>query len=430
MTALCGGGPSGPLATASVTLDLTVSAILAFLVPVVGDVAAGVLAPVILSAVNVEIGPFCATDPPADPGLNFSIVSDAISIPPTLTTFSSITKVADWFLHQYWFQICHCTTVTTPAAPTPSNPGPVDQNRGLPAGNPQPCWNVTLAWSAGALHSALPGNADLTLAGLPNGVPITTTWLSGSLGQELHAVPIDGRITAINLSVTVNEPFNTLTGVYYVQSGTLSSTATGAQLTGGQTDVQVLFGSGDPSTKSFSLPNGFFNKTQPHWWSLWVGNYDSVPHTGTLTLSFTCPPGVNYGNCCVSTDPALEGELQAILQYVQAIYAGLPIPPTSFAEATVHAGLTGNGSVTFADLPIALKVTLTTIPGWVGREIGSPNFYFDVGYLSFATSEGSYAQQRLELAEQLVTVPLLAGSVGYTLENGIVASITELTAGP
>jgi hypothetical protein len=431
MTALCGGGPSAPLSSSSTTIELTVAAIASFIVPFVGDVTAAVLAPLIIAVADVVAPVFCATDPPADPGITAAIVADALALPPTLTTFDSIKKIENWFLHQYWFQICHCTTVTTPAAAPPSNPGTVQVNTGLPKGNSQPCWNVTVPWTVPAV-SGFPGNADLYAQGLPSGVPIVPTWTDSTLGVgAVHAVPINTQITNMVLSMTVNEAFVSTAGVYVMQGGTLSSNGDGTQFIfgGGGTDVQVGFLLTDPLTKTNTSANGFFDKTHPHWWSLWVGNYDSVAHSGTISLSFTCPPGVAYTTCCLA-DPLLDGELQKILQYVQAIYAGLPVPISSFAEATVHSGLTGNGSITFSGLPVALKVTLTTIPPWIGLDVGSPNFYFDVGFLAFATSEGSYASTRITFATEVMTVPLLSSSVGYTLDNGVIASITELVRGP
>ena len=429
MTALCGGGPSGPQASASGTIDLHVSAVAAFLVPVVGDIAAAVLAPLIIAGADIVAPTFCATDPPADPGLTATILADAIALPPTLTTFDSITKVVDWFEHQYWFQICQCNTVTTPAAPTPSNPGPVNSNPGLPQGSYTPCWNATVNWFLAAYSGTgqFPAQ-DLSANGLPSGVPIGVNFVGAGIGHPpINAVPINPKIRNMTVSVTVNEAISDPSG--QIVAGTSSWNADGSQFTGGTpTGPGVFFDPGDTSPKSNTVTQ-MGNTTTPRWWALTVQNKDLVGHTGTLTLSFQCPPGVTYGSCCSSTDPLLEGELQAILQYVQAIYAGLPGQLNSFAEGTVHSGLTGTGSFSIAPTSVAIKVA-ATFPGFIGVDVGTPDFHFDGGFITFATTEGSYTSTPLVFTSQVLTVPPLGFTVQYTLLNGVTATITELTPGP
>jgi len=122
--------------------------------------------------------------------------------------------------------------------------------------------------------------------------------------------------------------------------------------------------------------------------------------------------------------------INTILAQVNAVLASLPVPVNSFAESAVHAGLTGAGTLAIGAMSVGIKVLLTTIPANVGVDIGSPNFYFDAGFIAFTTIEGSYSGQRVTYQTQVFSVPLLGYTIDYTFENGVVATITELTRGP
>jgi len=424
MTALCGGGPSGPQSGVNGIVSISAAAIEIFISGIGFPEVAPILAPIIAGLIDIEITTYCSTDPPVDPGLTATIVEDALHIPPTTTTFSSQGKVAQWFESRYWYQICQCTSTTTPTPPALSNPGGAVSNPGLPS-KATPCWNVTVPFSVPAI-GVLPGNNyDLSPVALPPGATQLITLNVGPPLSQAQGVMLPAVMLNPKLTVTVNEAGGTgsffVSWKAYLANGTASSNSTA--------QMSTFFGPGFAAGATQTQIRTTTDNTATYF-IVYAQATDSVPHTGTVQVSMFCPPGVYVNQACCAPDPLIEALLQQVLQYEQAIYAALPVPLNSFAEGTVHSGLTGNGSITFSGVPVAVKVTLTTIPGWVGLEVGSPNFYFDVGWLTFATSEGSYAQQRLDLQEQLLTVPVLSGSAGYTLKNGIVATITELTPGP
>lgn len=425
MTALCGGGTSGPKPGVTGILTFSAFGIEAFISSVLLlPELAPLLAPIIASLVDIEATAYCSTDPPPDPGLTATDLENAIKIPPGPATFIAQSRILQWFENQYWWSICQCSG-TTPARPTPSNPGAVTSNGGLPQGN-SVCWNVTIPYSIPAAPTGVfffIQIQDQTATLVPAGGSLPVAISAGNPSPtNLQAMAVPPGITQVKLTHTLNEAVQA--GSNYLELHLDTWNSSGAIET---TDPlhAYYFGSSPNVIVDFQP-----NMPVAAYWLAYILNTDSIPHTGTFGLSFICPPGVAVGQPCCPPDPLIEGELQQILQYVQAIYAGLAVPPNSFAEGAVHAGLTSNGSVTFSGVPIALKVTLTTVPNWVGVAVGSPDFYFDAGYLSFGTSEGNYAQSRIELQQQVLSVPLLAGSVGYTIRDGIVASITELVAGP
>lgn len=427
MTALCGGGPSGPKSGVGGVLTLGAAAIEVFISSVLGlGELAPILAPIIAGLVDIDLALYCSTDPPADPGLTAGDIASAIEFPASVATFTAQQKILTWFEHQYWYTICQCTSTTTPGPAAPSNPGQVSSNPGLPS-QPSPCWSVQVPYSAPAATTITNAvSVDMTPFTLPAGVVTPTSWGPGLVpGLTANAVTLPPGVTNVGLAATINEAFTSGHG------GELLISYQGFTSTG-------TFSPGDAIAVAWNINGPFGGRTAgsvptvpsttTHT-AVSVQNSDNVIHTGMISLSFFCPAGVNLGPPCCPPDPILEGELQQILQYVQAIYADLA-PPSSFAEATVHSGLSGAGSITFVDLPIAVRVVLTTVPSWVGLQVGNPDFYFDVGYITFSTSEGNYASTRISFVYQVITVPVLSGSLGYTLENGVVASITELVPGP
>lgn len=382
------------------------------------------LAPIIAGVIDIVPANFCATDPPSDPGLTAGDIASAIEFPPSLTTFTAQQKIVQWFEHQYWHTICQCDVGTTPAPATPSNPGPISTNPGLPTQSTA-CWNVTVPYDVPPHGSSESGYRDFTTLGQPAGqIHFTTITFPGGPLRIINASSMPAGARQLALSATVNEPIVSSLGHVIVASNPFNSLGN----PGPPGNLIVAYDSGGPlSTNVYTVAS--LDSTEA-FRALTVGNDDTVEHTGTLTFSFFCAPGTAPGTPCCPPDPLLEGELQQILQYVQAIYAGIPIPPSSFAEGAVHSGLSGAGSITFSSVPIALKVVLTTLPPWVGFDVGDPDFYFDVGFVSFGTSEGNYASERITYSDQVLTVPVLAGSLGYSFKNGVVASITELLPGP
>jgi hypothetical protein len=116
---------------------------------------------------------------------------------------------------------------------------------------------------------------------------------------------------------------------------------------------------------------------------------------------------------------------------VKAIYEGMPSSPHSYAEGTVHAGLTGNGSVTFVGDAIAVKVAITADTTGFRISSGDPPFYWSRGYIVPITAEAPVRRPvRLVYNPQQYELPALTDSIGYTLPPGLTISITELTAGP
>jgi hypothetical protein len=112
------------------------------------------------------------------------------------------------------------------------------------------------------------------------------------------------------------------------------------------------------------------------------------------------------------------------------LVSGSATPPHSYADATVHAGLTGAGSFTLHDAALALRMEVTAgIP--VDRQYaGNPVYYFDVGHVTPLINGSPLRGERLVYQKQLKLLPSLTDSIGYTFSQGVVVNITELVRGP
>jgi len=107
-----------------------------------------------------------------------------------------------------------------------------------------------------------------------------------------------------------------------------------------------------------------------------------------------------------------------------------PLGIYSVSESTVHAGLTGHGTLSVSGI-LGLKATVTTLPSYLGFRTGSPNSTYDIGRVELETAEGWYERVWLHETPQLViNLDPLTTTVGYTLADGVVLTLTELVRGP
>ena len=109
------------------------------------------------------------------------------------------------------------------------------------------------------------------------------------------------------------------------------------------------------------------------------------------------------------------------------ILAQLPQVPTGFTSGTLHSGLTGTSEIVLGST-FAVRVDLTTIPDYAGRTVETTPFYFDVGWVTPITAQGSLDPVRVVAGEQLIYLPQLTTAISYSFNPGFVVSITELAA--
>lgn len=418
MTALCGGGASGPKATSPAasylignSLENVVQAALG-----VSEVWASLL--VFAAAQSIPWDTFCTTDPPSMPTFTVSDI-ETITTQPWNIGDPAFGKLVDLIEIGAWYYGCQCNTVVTPAPPAyPTFPNGAQQpNNTTP---PVPFTGACLKTAATVeLTLSAAADADFTQAWFGATALHTVTPSGGFTVSDASTLPAGA--TSFDCSGSFVNPGSANTGALYF----VWYDSTGTRLN--QTHISRASGS----------PFSFTNLAIPAGSVYVVIEQDSAfgaPGTictFSMTLTFHCSAQPSPITPCCPPDPSLLGQLQLIFNMVQGIYQALPAPLNSFAESTVHAGLSGNGTVPIGAQTIAVKVTITTdIPGAV-IDAGSPSYYFNRGYIVPITLEAPIAATRkLVYNPQVFMLPKLTEQVGYSLPVGLVVSITELVPGP
>lgn len=433
MTALCGGGTSAAKPGFNRTVVMTSAAIEAGLTALGYEPVALALAPII-AGTTYDLTNMCSTDPEPDPGLTLADVTDALDYANPSVNIPAVLKVLQWFRSWYWYTACECTSTSTPVAPVPSNPGtPVSVNPGMPAGSGPVCFQGQT--TATQTQSTTETVVDITGAILPTaGAAITVTGvtigLSAGLTQLMYPIPdavqkmffdaitmqYDQAMAASDrLTIAINfadSNGNYLTGQTLAQNGQLP----------GQTKQNAVFRNFAP-----------WGAVAAYWGVAYVTAASATPSTveqiETISSTAECTGSPLQAQCC-PPDPTIEARLNQLLGLVQAIYGALPTKLNSFAESTVHAGLTGSGSFAIGSGTIAIRVELTTIPPSLGYANGNPIRYFEAGIITTSAAEGAYRSHNIQHSPEVFVLGTLVDAIHYTLNPLVVASITELTAGP
>lgn len=397
MTAICpAGGPSAAKAGFGAAVVASTAALAAKFANTASWLSAFIAA--YLATIDYDLVSFCTTDPPATPTLTAADFVALTSILDPVARTQAQLKIQQWIGSFLWYDFCECTGGGTPSPP--SIPGPPS---GLPTVDPpsvflpptvQPCRVVNggpLTVSTGPGTFFLAGvdwpfvdatsfRFTLTNAvGASPGVPVTWDLLfddeiGGATLRTIHLAPATPGVS---------------TGTTYIQPGSRECIP------------KITVGVGTGTTVCTWKLEVFCN-----------GNAPGAP------VAPCCPP-----------DPALAGQIDQILKLVTLIQR--QAAPFGYVPGAVHAGLTGHGSFAVSGiLGVKLELTTTNLSG--GLRDGSPQELFDQGFVTLGTADGYEHSRRIDHVGELV-LPIAAGAfttVGYTLEVGVVATITELLREP
>lgn len=395
MTVLCGGNPSGAKPGFAQLLFVGPASVAALLNNI--PVSWAVLFAAYIGSITYNLSTFCTTDPPAVPVIT---AADAIAVLTPLgdpvAHDQAIIKFQDFVGAFAWYQFCQCLTVATPAPPA-APAAPI----GLPALQPgvgapplSACWDK---------HGV-----SQVLVGFTN--DITGTLTPGGLTF----------ITPLPVSVTF--------------SGQVLNDVAGASTA----DMHVIWkGSSGTTIKNDHsgnvAPGGFFSVTStPPANAAFIElsiNWIAGAGQNTVVTEFTiiCSgSGVaGFSAPCCPPDPILQAQVSLILDTVNLLQRQLL--PFAYVTSTVHAGLSGSGTLAVADL-IGIILDVTTNPGYTGIEAAQPDILFDIGWVSVLTPDGLIDQRRISAAHTVWQPRLMSEAtvVGYFLNPGVIATITEL----
>ena len=389
MTALCSGGTSSSRAGFARFQYVGPSAVAALLVNIPTWAAVGIAA--YIGSVTYDLTTYCSTDPPSTPTLTAQDFVDLFSPNRPLEFVTAQRKFQQWVGSLVWWNFCKCDTVATPAMPTPAAPP-----AGIPNPNPvpvaaQPCFS-----QAFRSLKIVTGNFILvptTAVSLPRTVTEARVTVSRvASGAGAHGTQIGATATIANIPGQGSQ----------AAGGALSGTAIGSQTT-------VTAIANTPNTVTFNATSNS---------SVDTDTYDVV-------FDFYCGGVSSQSTPCCEPDPILQGQLDVILSTVTLLQRQLA--PFAYIPGTVHTGLSGAGSFAIQGL-LGVKVSVTTLPASYGREGTSPTEFFDLGWLTFGTTDGYPSSFRLERNPQL-TLPARCSAfteLAYDLRPGVVVTITEL----
>jgi hypothetical protein len=417
MTALCGGGISSARPQFGAATSVGIAEIAALLNNVPTPTALAVAG--VIGLLQFELTTFCTVDPPAMPTFTAQDYIDVLNFTDVLTQANAISKFKDALGNVLWPTLCQCDSTSTPAAPTwptpPTNLPTVNPPQ-LPNGpSSATCWDRQVTWQFTGFPN-VPVDATNLMWSDPNPFPGYPTVATRNFQQ-----PVPTQVE-FRLFVVTNDPSNPITAMM-PRIDLLDST--GSQIK----TVQGTDGGGNDQTVTIQTTSATTAVRL-------IANFDDTDSSGAQNatvgarLTMTCGNALLPTQPCCPPDPSLSALLSTVLSYVQSIYASIPTPLNSYATATVHSGLTGNGTVTLADNAIAVRVDITTDDNG-GFIPGDPEYLIDRGFIVPVINQGPIRSTvRLVYNPQVYILPALTEQVGYSLHVGVTASITELIAGP
>jgi len=122
-------------------------------------------------------------------------------------------------------------------------------------------------------------------------------------------------------------------------------------------------------------------------------------------------------------------QLSEILELVTLIQR--QAVPFAYIFSTAHSGLSGEGHVDVQGL-LGVRVVLDAIGTGVGAESGDPDEIFEAGWITWGNDDGSTKREWITHSP-FISMPAVAGQytrVGYTLGQGVSATITEIVREP
>jgi hypothetical protein len=347
---------------------------------------------------DVQLTPLCSADPPGWPSLDAQDLLALITRDKFGLALVATQKVVQIVHNLLWYAACECISGATPALPAqPSAPA------GTPAFNPPSVVRTPTNMPCNSFTDSLQNftaNAGLSRTQLG--------W-EGLTATSARAIIKTAQVVAPGptLTITIEQQQQRFGPLVVV------------------------------STRNYTMPPGVtldltFPIITPADTFLYKVQADATSGTtseqGTLEIYCQGEQPGPIGPPC-PPDPTMLGLLYQILDMATLIQR--QAVPFAYVASTVHSGLTGSGELAVADL-LGVLVELTTVPATLGRVAGDPTRLFDAGWLALGTADGWGWRQPVETALKLA-LPAPSGlytRIGYSLQVGVVARITELVREP
>jgi hypothetical protein len=392
VTAICGGGTSGPKIGTAAVVDYTAGLIaaifatydIAWLIPIIPLVG---LAPLTLSS-------FCAADPPAVPTFTSAETNALLQLTFGSDFDSGLAKVRDLILNAIWYDACQCTSgsLAPLTPPTPPTGTPITQFPVAPTN--QPCQSTEYTSTFFLTSASINRSGPSINTGI---VPTAIRYKMRPVWQNTNPGVFTWAFKQLDQSGATQR-----TDTFTLTYPNVSFDATVAAI---------------PNFREIALLQSYVSGS----------NGQSIEHS---VVEFWCgaAPGSAQTPCC-PPDPATQSYLDNILQLVTLIQR--QIVPFAYVPGNVHTGLSGAGVLAIHGL-LGIKIEITTDPTNLGVEGTSPSLLFDRGFFTWGSPDGYPQSERLERTNQ-ISLPCRASAfseLAYDLHPGVVVTITELVREP
>jgi len=407
MTALCGGGASGPKPDVGNNIIYN-SAGLAAALEFSGYGALATLA-VILGTLLYDATTLCGTDPPAAPAFTAAELEALFTITPSTDFENGLAKLRDLVSNVLWYTLCQCTSTTTPAQPAPVALPPTVF---IGAGG-----NANCAEYESGEHSQ-----SGSVSHIISIIPPTETVMIFTADYVNNSILLPAGATSITLTGTLDS--NTYTGAGNPAS-MFYQFNNGAALVGGGGGVSF---EGAPKTKQLTVavPPGATRVTITFLKAF--SNVYEVDGHATLDISCGGPNTAAPGGCC-PPDPSVVQLLQQVQTLVTLIQR--QHVPQAYINGSTHVGVTGAGEIAVSQL-LGVKLTPGAIPSHFGAAAGDPDELWLDSWITWGNADGWTPREWLRHSPQ-ISLPSnahLYTKLGHSFAPGISVDVQELEPEP
>jgi len=397
VTAICGGGTSGPKPGTSAVVLVGSGTIATMLQKSTNTWLQ--FAAALLTLPELVLSVFCGGDPPAMPTFTSTESNALLNATFDADFFNGLAKFTDLVHNLAWQEYCQCTSGALVVPPPVAPPAGTAIYQTPPPPTSTPCYAeapnpFALAMGTGNsyAHQVGSGADPITNA---TAVRITSTAeIQSGIGHH-YQWTIFGVTNAGGLGTNI--------------PGTHAFATTGTDSTivlVPSADMLYFYG----TVQAVGTDSGFVRVSDYYMEVFCNGNLPGAQ-------SACCPP-----------DVATQSYLDLILKTVTLMQR--QIAPFSYVPGEVHTGCIGNGIIAVSGI-IGVKVELTATPARLGTVLGSPDTLYDAGWLNIGTDDGFGPRQFIS-SNPMLLFPI-SGAVtviGYSIPLDVTATITTLRREP
>jgi hypothetical protein len=368
----------------------------------------------LLAGVTFDLTHVCGSGDPGEPQMSPQDWIDALDYARPEVNIPAGAKVLQWFTHLMWPLWCDCTDGTSPPENTVTPPPVSDAD---PNTAPGPigggCWNNTRTKPTNTPNGDLDWN-DIFPA-VPPVPPI------GTFGRVPIQSPLPSSVTAtLQVAANGSNPLSMAGNLnFFTAGGTLITTST---------IIWHNIAPGTSSTQSATVP------TNAASWQLLTqtdAGASIVPTNDVgMQLVIYCEgqsPTSVITPCC-PPDPSLDLRLRGIMDMLTQLLS-LQRLEGPYADTVRHAGLHGQGVISINPASSAIRLEVQTdLASWPHNP-QTPNYYFSLGFITPFAVGTPLRGQRLIYQHQTLTWPSYTDQIGYTLADGLVVDLVEMTQG-